>query len=602
MFRQSLLARSLMTAGGLLVASLPLPAQNGSPLPVGQGTIIGVDTGGNWPELASPVGNEFEASPTNPFWPAAGSVTEQKRQLGKLLFWDEQLSSDNTMACGTCHFPSAGGSDPRQLFLAPSGRKGSLGMVAQDEDGAYREDTVNLQQGRRVTGRNPPTMIGSAFFSNVFWNGRAGPSFLEVDGETVIPGFEQFAALEAQAVDPPVSPIEMAHDGLEWKSPTLELEGKIGAAKPLALATPSTIPPDIAPLVDTGKDYATLFDEVFAGEDPDNTGVTRERFAMALATYERTLVPNQAPFDRRALTQQEMNGFQHMVTGGGVLIIGGQVVEGGCFKCHAVSDSDPALRSGGHEGFGVVDPMDALFSDGERHASINIPGNPGGVSRTPTLRNVALRRSIFSNGSITAAEGKTALQRAIEFYNGEIPGGNGSASPNAFTPLTPLSQSEKNAVEAFLHTLTDPRVENELPPFDRPDLYSERVPFGTNAIGSGTPNGGGPVPKIIANAPLLEGDEPFQVGVLDGPSDGFGRLSFSLATGSGPVVWIDMGQLAYQSALVPLDDDGVGTFHAEPAFSQLALVGLTFYAQWTLFATPESGFHSASDGASFRVQ
>ena len=40
----------------------------------------------------------------NPFSP-------EKALLGKALFWDEQLSSDNTMACGTCHRPAAGGSD-----------------------------------------------------------------------------------------------------------------------------------------------------------------------------------------------------------------------------------------------------------------------------------------------------------------------------------------------------------------------------------------------------------------------------------------------------------------------------------------------------------
>jgi len=37
-------------------------------------------------------------------------VTEQKRVLGKILFWEEQLSSDDTVACGTCHIPAAGGS------------------------------------------------------------------------------------------------------------------------------------------------------------------------------------------------------------------------------------------------------------------------------------------------------------------------------------------------------------------------------------------------------------------------------------------------------------------------------------------------------------
>ena len=50
--------------------------------------------------------------PPVPF-PAENPPTEEKRILGKILFWDEQLSSDDTVACGTCHQAGAGGSDPR---------------------------------------------------------------------------------------------------------------------------------------------------------------------------------------------------------------------------------------------------------------------------------------------------------------------------------------------------------------------------------------------------------------------------------------------------------------------------------------------------------
>ena len=45
--------------------------------------------------------------------PLENPITEPKRVLGKILFWDEQLSSDGTVACGTCHRPAFGGADPR---------------------------------------------------------------------------------------------------------------------------------------------------------------------------------------------------------------------------------------------------------------------------------------------------------------------------------------------------------------------------------------------------------------------------------------------------------------------------------------------------------
>ena len=59
--------------------------------------------------------------------PAENPVTEPKRVLGKLLFWEEQLSSDNTVSRGTCHIPSSGGADPR-IGIHP-GADGFIGTV-----------------------------------------------------------------------------------------------------------------------------------------------------------------------------------------------------------------------------------------------------------------------------------------------------------------------------------------------------------------------------------------------------------------------------------------------------------------------------------------
>src|SRR5690606_9132005 len=48
--------------------------------------------------------------------PAENPTTEEKRVLGKILFWDEQLATDDSVACGTCHRPGSGGADPRVGF------------------------------------------------------------------------------------------------------------------------------------------------------------------------------------------------------------------------------------------------------------------------------------------------------------------------------------------------------------------------------------------------------------------------------------------------------------------------------------------------------
>ena len=39
--------------------------------------------------------------------------TVAAERLGKALFWDEQLSANDRVACGTCHEPFAGGGDAR---------------------------------------------------------------------------------------------------------------------------------------------------------------------------------------------------------------------------------------------------------------------------------------------------------------------------------------------------------------------------------------------------------------------------------------------------------------------------------------------------------
>src|SRR5688572_24113114 len=54
--------------------------------------------------------------------PPGNAVTAAKAYLGKALFWDEQLSSTRTVACGTCHFATAGGSDARSIINSTRAR------------------------------------------------------------------------------------------------------------------------------------------------------------------------------------------------------------------------------------------------------------------------------------------------------------------------------------------------------------------------------------------------------------------------------------------------------------------------------------------------
>jgi len=105
--------------------------------------------------------------------PPQNLPTEAKRILGKVLFWDEQLSSDNTMACGTCHIPSQGGTDPRVgrhpgpdgILNTPDDKLGSFGVMRMDANLNPIEDPI-FGFDVQVTERTAPSMINAAYAAN----------------------------------------------------------------------------------------------------------------------------------------------------------------------------------------------------------------------------------------------------------------------------------------------------------------------------------------------------------------------------------------------------------------------------------------------------
>ena len=111
--------------------------------------------------------------------PEENQNTEPKRLLGKILFWDEQLSSDNTVACGTCHRPSFGGADPRQGRHPGSDPGtiddvwGSPGIVRMSVDGNSAKDPL-FGFDRQVTHRIAPSNFGALWAAEIFGDGRAG--------------------------------------------------------------------------------------------------------------------------------------------------------------------------------------------------------------------------------------------------------------------------------------------------------------------------------------------------------------------------------------------------------------------------------------------
>ena len=82
--------------------------------------------------------NPPPAPPQNP-------VTATKSFLGKTLFWDEQMSSTRTVACGTCHGFSSGGSDGRAFTEAlRSTNPGLDGIFETDDDVRGRRELSQI--------------------------------------------------------------------------------------------------------------------------------------------------------------------------------------------------------------------------------------------------------------------------------------------------------------------------------------------------------------------------------------------------------------------------------------------------------------------------
>ena len=106
--------------------------------------------------------------------PIGNPTTGAKIYLGKTLFWEEQLSSTRTVACGTCHRGRSGGSDPRSdvgssvnpgfdgIFGTDDDVMGSLGVPLNRADGTYEWSPL-FGLRPQVTGRKAQSAINAAY-------------------------------------------------------------------------------------------------------------------------------------------------------------------------------------------------------------------------------------------------------------------------------------------------------------------------------------------------------------------------------------------------------------------------------------------------------
>lgn len=289
-------------------------------------------------------------------------------------------------------------------------------------------DNLRVSKGfRDLTGtRNAPTVINAAYYTSMFWDGR------EPD-------------LEGQSKQPPINPVE---GGLPDHTPILK-----------------TIRGD--------KEYQAAFKEVFGVAAKD---ISMEHVAMAIASFERTVIAGDSAFDRyqyggdkSAMSEEQIRGLEIFRN------------KGRCVSCHLIEQTQALFTDSRFHNIGIgfksiqgkeaataaefikkktagadVDVTvltQANMSELGRFA-VSENFTQVGAFKTPTLRNIEITQPYMHDGSLET------LEDVVDFYNNggrvkETDPVSGFLS-GGIRPLD-LSDEEKSDLVAFMKALTSPQ-------------------------------------------------------------------------------------------------------------------------------------------------
>jgi cytochrome c peroxidase len=238
--------------------------------------------------------------------------------------------------------------------------------------------------GGKPIGRHAPTTVNLAWSKNYFWDGRA-------------------PTLETQAKGPIEAAVEMDLPMATAVSRLKEVQG-----------------------------YVTAFDRAFPKE-----GLNENTVLKSIATYERTLVTGDTPFDRwmrgdtQALSTEAKRGF--------ALFAG----KANCSACHSGWNfSDDKFHDIGLP-TADVGRMELSQAESDRHAF-----------KTPGLREIAARAPYMHQGEVAS------LEAVIAHYVG-----GGLRRPSLSPLMKPvlLGSQEIQDLAAFMRTLSSPQTTLAMP-------------------------------------------------------------------------------------------------------------------------------------------
>jgi cytochrome c peroxidase len=248
---------------------------------------------------------------------------------------------------------------------------------------------------------------------------------------------------------------------LAWANPlqtTLERQALVPmfGDDPIELGLTST--PELEATLRGVPLYLQLFQDAFAA---DPNPVTIDHVVKALASFERTIISGNSPFDRWFFTNDSAAIGESAKRG--YALFNGEKFE--CFHCHVgfaltdhVSYAGKAFRDRPYHNTGLYNLGGAYPAPNTGVESVTRLPSDMGRFKAPTLRNIAVTGPYMHDGSIPT------LDAVLDHYaaggrtiSSGPNAGVGSTNPNKDLIIRPFSPSadERADVIEFLKTLTD---------------------------------------------------------------------------------------------------------------------------------------------------
>ncbi len=374
-----------------------------------------------------PSSNDFSSIPQDPLNP----LSVEKVELGKMLYHETGLAispkmdiGKGTYSCASCHHANAGFQAGRFQGISDGGIGFGQEGANRIKNPAYKAEDLDVQPIRT------PTTLNVAYQANMLWNGQFGATGANVNTE--------YAWKEG-------TPIETNFLGFEG----VEIQA-IAGLKVHRMGIDSTLI--------NNTDYQRMFAAAF-GNLPESERFTNETMGQAIAAYERTLLANEAPFQR--WLQGDETAMSDPQKQGALLFFG----KAECSNCH----NGPALNNLDFHALGMADLVDypgQTFMTKEED-----PTNLGRASftgeeadnykfKTPQLYNLKDSPFLGHGGNFRTIRSVVAYKNEAQAENAKVPISN--LDP-AFKPLN-LSDAEINDLTAFIsNALYDPNLRRYLP-------------------------------------------------------------------------------------------------------------------------------------------